>query len=73
MALNSLLIRNNGRIEIRFDFDRKTVDSIRKIPGRMWIDDRKVWSVPGDPIAVDSLKRIFGKCVDRFMISKTAK
>lgn len=67
MALNSALRRNDGRIEIRFDFDRKVVDEVKKIPGRLWINDRKVWNLPGNDNTISVLKKVFGKCIDQFL------
>lgn len=67
MALNSVLRRNDGYIEVRFDFDRKLLDAVRKIPGRSWINDRRVWEFPGDNDTLGALKNVFGKRIEAML------
>jgi hypothetical protein len=67
MALNSVLKRKDGYIEVRFDFDRKMIDAVKKIPGRSWINDRRVWEFPGDSDTLSALKCIFGKRLETML------
>lgn len=67
MPLYSAIRRNDGSIEIRFDFDRKIVDEIKKIPGRIWINERKVWNLPGNAETEKFLKNVFGSNIYKYL------
>lgn len=40
------IIQNNDVYEIRFKYDPRLLSYIRDVPGRQWIAEHKVWTVP---------------------------
>jgi hypothetical protein len=41
-------------------FDRTDVNAIRSIPGRRWLQERRVWVLPHTRVVLDALKQSFG-------------
>lgn len=48
------------RLEVRFPYDEELVRRIRRVPGRRWVPERKVWLVPDDAATRKLLARLFG-------------
>lgn len=46
-------------LEVRFPYDEERVRRIRRVPGRRWVPERKVWLVPDDPPTRALLTRLF--------------
>lgn len=44
------IIQNNDVYELRFPYDAVLVDKIRNIPGRRWVPDSKMWTLPLDKL-----------------------
>lgn len=47
------------RLEVRFRYDEELVRRIRRVPGRQWVRERKVWLVPDDAATRKLLVRLF--------------
>jgi hypothetical protein len=48
-----------GRLLVTFPYSETRVEQIRRVPGRRWIPDQKMWSVPDTPEARAALAEIF--------------
>lgn len=42
------VVQNNNVYEIRFRYDPVIVDLIKNVPGRWWIPEQKIWTIPKD-------------------------
>lgn len=40
------IIQNKDVYELKFAYDRRAIDLVKQVPGRKWIPDRKVWTIP---------------------------
>lgn len=40
------VIQNNDVYEIRFKYDPTLVDMVKQVPGRMWHNESKMWTIP---------------------------
>lgn len=40
------IIQNNDVYEIRFRYDPTLVDMVKQVPGRMWHNESKMWTIP---------------------------
>jgi integron integrase len=50
----------DGHLEVRLDFDEADNQAIKEIPGRRWVSERKVWTLPHTPEVLDALTKAFG-------------
>jgi AbiJ-like protein/TIR domain-containing protein len=50
---------DNGRIEIDMPYDAERNAIIRTIQGRIWVRQKKVWSIPGDWKSIQLLRQMF--------------
>ena len=46
----------DGIIEIRFPYDRELVEAVKRIPGRNWHSEEKMWSCPPSKDAIKFLE-----------------
>lgn len=46
----------NGLVEIRFPYDRELVDAVKKLPGRRWHNEDKMWSCPASTHIIEFLR-----------------
>ncbi len=53
----SITMRADGKIVIRFPFDKDVVELVRQIPGRTWNGPDKSWLVPSDALGVEGVFR----------------
>ena len=44
------VIQNNEVYEIKFPYNLDVLDMVRNIPGRRWIPERKLWTIPVDKL-----------------------
>jgi len=49
----------NEVIFIKFNFDQKKIDKIKKIEGRAWRQDLKMWSIPNNKESIIHLSELF--------------
>lgn len=55
------LDENVERAEVVFRYNRQYVEYIKRIRGRRWHDDRRVWTVPLDLVTARALREAFGR------------
>jgi hypothetical protein len=48
-----------GRLLVTFPYSEARVEQMRRIPGRRWLSEQKMWSVPDSPEARAALTEIF--------------
>jgi len=60
-----------GRMAVQFPYSPERVAAIKKIPGREWHPERKVWSVPFSLKAVEQIQKLFSE--DYLAISETVR
>jgi len=51
----------SGHIQLKFSYDRSTIERIRTLPGSRWNGDRKVWVVPLERETLALLRNFFKK------------
>ncbi|MDR0269351.1 hypothetical protein [Paenibacillus sp.] len=44
---------------VRFKYDEQMVMRIREIPGRKWVNDKKIWLIPFTPESIQLLQTLF--------------
>ena len=44
------IIQNNEVYEIKFPYNVDVLDMVRNIPGRRWVPERKLWTIPTDKL-----------------------
>lgn len=60
MGLKTLRANKDGKFEIAFDYSKEVVKKLKTIPGRVWIPERRVWSLPLNKISYSILLELFG-------------
>lgn len=59
----SVSIRNETTLAVRFlVFYKEGITRIKTIPGRRWIPNKSVWSIPYTLQAVEQLLTVFADC-----------
>jgi site-specific recombinase XerD len=53
------IINGKKRIALIFDYDKETIDQVRKIEGRRWSASRKFWHIPYQENALEILNETF--------------
>lgn len=57
-----MIARPEGALlHVRFRFAQEDNEAIKSIPGRRWLPERKVWTVPNDRATIERLTRAFGE------------
>lgn len=44
------ITQNQAVYEIKFKYDLEVIEKIKNVPGRCWVPDRKIWTIPRDKL-----------------------
>lgn len=44
------IAQNQAVYEIKFKYDLDVIEKIKNVPGRCWVPDRKIWTIPRDKL-----------------------
>lgn len=44
------ITQNQAVYEIKFKYDIEIINRIKQVPGRCWVPDRKIWTIPNDKL-----------------------
>lgn len=44
------ITQNQAVYEIKFKYDLDVIEKIKNVPGRCWVPDRKIWTIPKDKL-----------------------
>lgn len=44
------ITQNQAVYEIKFKYDLDVIEKIKNVPGRCWVPDRKIWTIPRDKL-----------------------
>lgn len=55
----ALISRENGRMVLKFGYDKHTIARVKEIKGRRWDAERKVWTVPFSAETKHQVEQIF--------------
>ncbi|CAM3738726.1 MULTISPECIES: hypothetical protein [Paenibacillus] len=50
---------DEGSLYVRFKYDEQMVMKIRKISGRKWVSDKKIWMIPFTTESIQQLYTLF--------------
>ena len=43
-------IQNGNQYDLKFPYDPIAIDLIKQVPGRRWVPESKVWTIPVDKL-----------------------
>jgi integrase/recombinase XerD len=58
----------NGRLTVQFNYSKARGAAIKAVPGKIWHQDQKAWSIPATADAIEQLRSSFTR--DRIVVSK---